>query len=288
MLQVDYEIRTHYYRILYLQERVEQTRLNAEALAGIRDLMEARAQVGEVKELEAIRLRVEHLRARNEAEAALLELDQYRRHLNTFLGNVLPGDFALVGELTADAAEPELGELVRTALPTHPDLLRAAREKEAAAARLMASRVGWIPDPVLSGAFERGLDGEVRTFGVGVQIPLWNQSRAAAEADRQRMVAAQHREDGLRLELEAQLMIHLNHLRLNRQTLRLFQEGLLGEAEASMQIAETSYREGEISLVEYLDARRTHQSIQIEFLRALFDWNVERAALEHAAGGGVL
>ena len=287
-LDVEYEIRMHFFRILFLQELVELTRLNADALAGTRDLMETRAQVGEVKELEAIRLRVEHLRARNAAEAALLELDQYRRHLNTFLGNVLPADFTLVGELAADTPEPELEALVQGALPTHPDLARAAREREEAEHRMKASRMRWLPDPVISGSSERGLDGEIRRVGVGIQIPLWNQSRAATEADRQRMVGAAQREEALRLEVEAQLMIHLNHLRLNRQTLRLFQEGLLEEAETSMQIAETSYREGEISLVEYLDARRTYHSIRIEYFQALYDWNVERAALERAAGGGVL
>jgi cobalt-zinc-cadmium efflux system outer membrane protein len=288
VLAVDYEVRLHFHRILYLERLVEAARLNAEALAGIRELVEARARVGEVKEMEAIRLRVEHLRAANEAEAALLELDQYRRHLNTFLGNVLAEDFTLVGELEAGGVVPDLQELVARSLPEHPELLRAERESDAAGSELRASQTAWLPDPVLSGASQRELDGEVRTLGISLAIPLWNQSRAAAEAGRQRLAAAQRREEALELELEAQLMIHLNHLKLNRQTLQLFQEGLLEEAEASMQIAETSYREGEISLVEYLDARRTYRSIQIDYHQALFDWNVEWAALELAAGGGVL
>ena len=83
-------------------------------------------------------------------------------------------------------------------------------------------------------------------------------------------------------------MIHHNHLRLYAQTLRLFEEGLLQEAEESMEIAETSYRQGEISFMEYLDARRTYHSIQIERQQALYDWNVERATLDRAAGGGTL
>ncbi len=287
-LEVDHEVRLHYFRILYLERLAELSRLNEEALAGIRGLMENRARVGEVKELEAIRLRVEHLRAVNEAEAAVMELDQYRRHLNTFLGNVLPEGFTLVGELRADEIEPTLTELVARALPGHPALLRAVREVEAARNAMKGSRVGWLPDPVLSGSTERALDGEVRKLGVGISIPLWNQSRAALERDRQRLLAAERSLEALRLELEAQMLIHLNHLRVNRRTLQLFQEGLLQEAETSMEIADTSYREGEISLVEYLDARRTYHSIQIQYFEALHDWNVERAALDLAAGGGIL
>lgn len=287
-LDISYEIRLHYYRILYLEEVVELTRLNQEALAEILDLIETRAEVGEVRELEAIRLRVEHMRARNELEAARIELDQYRQHLNTFLGNVLPRDFRLTGTMEPEESEPELVTLLDEVLPRHPLLEKARREEEAAEKSLGEARWGWLPDPVLSGGSRTELDGEIRSFGVGFQIPLWNQSRAAAQASRQQLLEAEFHLEALRLELEAQLLIHHNHLRLNRQTLELFEEGLLQEARTSMEIAETSYREGEISFLDYLDARRTFHSIQIQRLQALYDWHVERAALERAAGGGTL
>ena len=285
VLEVEYEIRLHFYRVLYLRELLRLARLNEEAMAEILELMETRARVGEVKELEAIRLRVEHMRARNEVEAALMELDQFRRHLNTFLGNVLPTDYVLEGELSYDPEEPSLERLTSRVLSDHPALVEAVRMREAARAEWQAARGAWFPSPVISGSSRRVLDGEIRQVGVGIQVPLWNQSRNAARREEEEYRRAAHREEARRMELEAQLMIHHNRLRLARQTLQLFEEGLLAEAETSMEIADTSYRQGEISLVEYLDARRTHQSIQIERQQALFDWNRERAALEQAAGG---
>lgn len=287
-LDVELEIRTHFYRILFLRELVELARLNEEALAEIRALIETRARVGEVRELEAIRLRVEHMKARNERQAAETELDQYRRHLNVFLGNALPETFNLEGSLDTIGVEPSLDWLTREVLPNHPALVRAALERESAEQEVRENRLGWLPDAVLSGSSGRELDGKVRTLGVGLQIPLWNQSRAATEESRERVRVVEHREEALRLELEAILMIHHNHLRLIGQTLQLFEEGLLQEAEESMEIAETSYRQGEVSFMEYLDARRTYHSIQIERQQALFDWHVERATLDRAAGGGTL
>lgn len=288
ILDVDYEIRAHFFRILFLSELLELARLNEEALEAISGLVEVRAELGEVRELEAIRLRVEHLRARNETEAAAMELDQYRRHLNTYLGNVLPPDFRLAGDLAAGEEEPDLAVLTEKVLPSHPALAGAAREREAATAAMRAAGMAWIPGPVVSGSSRREMDGKIRTLGIGLQVPLWNFSRAAVERERQRVRALEERERALRQELEAQVMIHHNHLRLDRRTLALFEEGLLGEAEASMEIAEAGYREGEISFLEYLDARRTYRFIQIDYRQALYDWNVERAALERAAGGGTL
>ena len=285
---IEYQIRTHFYRVLYLQELVRLNRLNEEALDAIRGLIETRAELGEVRELEAIRLRVEHLRAQNEVRAAEIEMEQFRRHLNTFLGNELPEDYALLGTLTSAAFEPDLAALMAERLPRHPALQRAAMERDRAEAQSKASRLAWLPDPVISGTTAKELDGDVKSLGIGIQFPLWNQSRAATDRDRRRFEAASHLEEALRLELEAQLIIHHNHLRLNRQTLSLFEEGLLAEANASMEIAEISYRQGEISFVEYLDARRTYHSIQIEHQQALYDWNVERAEFDRAVGGGTL
>ena len=286
ILDVEYEIRMHYHGILYLQELSRLARLNEEALLAIRGLIETRAAVGEVRQLEAIRLRVEHLRARNELEASELELDQFRKHLNTFLGNALPSDFALVGDATADQEDPDLDHLVSRILLHHPALLAVSRQRQAAAQQRKVSRTAWLPDPVVTGSSARELDGDVRMLGIGIQIPLWNQSRAATERDQQRVLQMEYREGALLLDIQAQLIISHNQLLRARRTIQLFQEGLLAEADASMRIAETSYRQGEVSFVEYLDARRTYQSIQIEYQQALFDWNRQRAALDRAAGGG--
>ncbi len=287
-LEVDREIRRHFYGILYLGEVLELARLNEEALGEVRELIETRARAGEVRELEAIRLRVEHMKAQNELQAAELELAQFRQHLNLFLGGVLPEDYALEGELTADLGVPEWKDLKERLLPRHPLLQQAEKHREAASRRAGVSRFGWIPSPVLSAASGREMDGDIFKLGIGLQIPLWNQSRAAVERDRQILRQREHEKETLRMELEANLMIHHNRLLLDRQALVLFQEGLLEEADASMDIAETGYREGEISLVEYLDAHRTSRSIQIEYLQALYDWNQELAELDRAAGGGIL
>jgi len=288
ILDVDHAIRLHFYRILYLEEILELARLNEEALEEIRGLIETRARAGEVRELEAIRLRVEHMRAQNRTQAAGLELEQFRAQLNSFLGNNLPEEFQLQGELRADGRVPELDPLVQGALLGHPTLRQATLQREAAAEQLKATRIGWLPSPVLSGSSQKELDGDILTFGIGFQIPLWNQSRAAADRERETVRQMEHQEEDVLLGLRARLLIHHNSLRLSGQTLQLFQEGLLTEAEASMAIAEVSYREGEISFVEYLDARRTYQSIQIEFQKALYDWNRELAELDRAAGGGIL
>ena len=102
---VDYEIRLHFYRILYLQELLEVAGLNEDALEEVRGLIETRARAGEVRELEAIRLRVEHMRAQNQVQAVELELAQFRQHLNSGLGTrLVPIHNDYITELTVERA----------------------------------------------------------------------------------------------------------------------------------------------------------------------------------------
>ena len=86
------------------------------------------------------------------------------------------------------------------------------------------------------------------------------------------------------MELTTEIKTKYNKLRLSEQIIQLFLSSLLKEAEASLKIAEVSYKQGEISLVEYLDSQRTYISILKDYQNSLFNWNINRASLEKSIG----
>jgi cobalt-zinc-cadmium efflux system outer membrane protein len=87
-----------------------------------------------------------------------------------------------------------------------------------------------------------------------------------------------------RLDLSTEIAIRLGHLALSTEQIEVFREGLLNQAEVSLRLSETSYRQGEISLLEYLDAQRTYYSILNDYQNSLYSWNLDRAALAKAVG----
>jgi outer membrane protein TolC len=59
----------------------------------------------------------------------------------------------------------------------------------------------------------------------------------------------------------------------------------LGEASrAALRAAEAAYAEGEISLVEWLDAVRAYQEAESSFATLQAEYVIQRAALERAVG----
>jgi outer membrane protein TolC len=287
-LELHFEVSSYYYRIIYLQDRVAVQQRNLENLERTAELVAVRARQGEVRELERLKLQVEAMRARTSLHDTMGELDGARAALDRRLGDALPEGFRLQGVLEAEPASLDSLELQDRMRAGRPALLRSALAVEQARQELAAERGGrLLPSEYLLTAFhEEGLHGRVTGLAVHVPLPfLWD---ARTRRIRQGLAEVTRREQeqrALELELAGAVNDQIRRLRLAGERLTLFREGLLDQADTSLRIAQTTYDAGELSLIDYLDARRTRESIMSDYQASLLEWNVERAALERAIGG---
>ncbi len=287
-LELCFEVSRHYYRILYLQDRVAVQQRNLESLERTVTVVNARARQGEVRELERLKLQVEAMRAHNNLHETEGELAGARAALDRWLGDALPDGFRLSGALEAEPAPLDSLELLARLRAERPALHRSALAVEQARQELAAERGGrYLPSEYLLTAFhEEGLHGRVTGLGISATLPfLWD---ARTRRIRQGLAEVSRREQeqrALELELVGALNDQLRRLRLAGEHLAFFREGLLEQADTALRIAQTTYDAGELSLIDYLDARRTWESIMSDYQASLLEWNVERAALERATGG---
>ena len=141
-----------------------------------------------------------------------------------------------------------------------------------------------LPDFKVSGFSNKELDGSGKGFGISLNIPLWN-FRAKEIAEAQNLALQQKDEyRALEMELSTEIKAKLGRMKLSGQNINLYTTGLLKQAEESLKIAEISYKQGEISLIDFLDSQRTYYSIQKDYNEALFAWNTDKAALAKAVG----
>lgn len=283
-LELTFEIKTVFYNILLLKSLLELSEKNLDSISEIQRLIEKRAQLGEVKQLEAIKLQVETLKAHNEMNRIQTELSLAKEKLNALLNNSLPQNFSIIGNLTHSPVSEKEEFLVTQTLLLYP--LVKMKDFEIQMAQNNLNRIKWqrLPDFKLSGFSHKELDGMNTGIGLSLDIPIWNiQSREIAEAENLLKKTETERR-ALLLDLTTVVKSKLSKLRLSEQTLRLFHTGLLKQAEESLKISEASYREGEISLIDFLDSQRTHYSIMTDYQNSLFTWNVDKAALEKAIG----
>ncbi|MBN1224032.1 MAG: TolC family protein [Candidatus Aminicenantes bacterium] len=283
-LEVIADIKTQFYLILLFSETEKLAAKTAASIKETHKLIVKRAQLGEVKELEAIKLRVEMLKAENELNKIMTELRLAKENLNKSLGNILPPDFDVKGEFAYTPLPLNQESILNAILPKHPLIQGKKQLIEKAESEIRFVKWQRLPDFKLTAFSKKELDGKNQGFGVTLDIPLWNwRSKEIAVAENL-FQKQSHELKKLELELSTEVSSRINRLKLSERTIHLFTGGLLEQAEESLKISETSYKHGEISLIDYLDSQRTYYSILKDYQNALYAWNAEKAALEKTIG----
>jgi len=281
-LEVVFEIREHAFLILLLEAREELARKSLSSLEEAYGLIATQVRLGETRELEGIRLDVEVRMARYQLNTIVTEKRYAAGHLNALLGNTLPEGFTVAGELTWEPLS--IGNRAVEALQSHPLIGRSESDLAYARSQLGLARSLIIPDPAISGFRSEELDGRISGLGISFEFPLWNQN--AKEVSRSRSIAdmMNWELEKTRLDLSTEIALRQGHLALSTEQIGIFEEGLLNQAEVILRLSEISYRQGEISLLEFLDAQRTYYSILNDYQDSLYNWNLDRAALAKAVG----
>jgi cobalt-zinc-cadmium efflux system outer membrane protein len=252
-------------------------------------VMQNRLAAGDVSGYAARRLGLESARYAALAAEMHLERSSALVRLATLTGS--PGDTVLAGA----AADPALSTIP-------PDSVAAwavARAPELRALRLTAGAVGAearlaraerIPTPIASLGYKNeravGMDGSFSGFIAGVSIPLPIADRgrgtvAAAEAETRR-ATAEASADARRVIREAATALAAAQ-QADAQTEAL--QGQLGaESQAALRAAQAAYDEGEITLVEWLDAVRAYQEAEAAYARLVAESIIQRARLERLLG----
>jgi len=173
-LDVTFMIKNFYYDILRQKSRQELARKTLDSVKKIHRLIEKRAKLGEIKELEAIKLYVESLKAQKELNQVQTALILAKEKLNQYLGNILPPDFSTIGRQLYKKTNIDENSILKIALQVHPRI----KEKEARIEQANSnwSYVKWqrFPDFKLSGFSQKEIDGRNTGIGISLDIPLWN------------------------------------------------------------------------------------------------------------------
>jgi outer membrane protein, multidrug efflux system len=258
-------------------------------------LTESRYAAGDVAELDLARVRAEV--ASNEAQA--LALDRRRAELEHALA-------VLIGELSAsltvseglwDGPLPQVPPGVPSAvLARRPDVAAAQRAMQAAQARVGVAQAAWFPDVSLtaSGGFVSTDLGELfkwsaRAWGVGalLSLPIFNGGRREAG-----VLSANAQWDAAAASYREQVLVAFRDVEDQLSALRLLTDQAHAQAQAvdaatrARVLSTSRYRNGFVSQLELLDARRSEFRNRREALQVRAAQYQATVGLIRALGGG--
>ncbi len=258
-------------------------------------LTEKRARAGDVADLDLARVRAEL--AANEAEA--LALDRRRVELETALAVLLgepASSFSLKPSPWTTALPAVPAGLPSELLQRRPDLAAARSQLEAAQARVGVARAAWWPSLSLT-AQGGGVSSEVSdllrsgasTWGIGLlgALPIFDGGRREAGVN-----AAKAQLDGSAIAFREQFLLALKDVEDQLGAITLLQAQEQASARAvsaagqALRLSDARYRNGFVSQLELLDARRSELANKRAALQVRSAQYQATVGLIRALGGG--
>ena len=268
-------LRGSYYDLLLAQDRLAISTDTAELFQRTLAAAELRLKAGDIASSDVARIRVDALRAQNDARA--VEADRRRAQLALAYTIGLEQRAASLEATDAWPAPQATASIeMDRLLERRPDLRAARARIEAAnAARELARslRTRDISAGVQFEHFPDNFGNASNSFGVAISVPLFARYYYEGEIA-QAEAAYDTATDNLertRALARAEMARALSDVTAAAERLARFQEGMLAEAKKSADSAEFAYKNGAIGVMDLLDARRTLRAVQLDAASAQAD-----------------
>lgn len=217
----------------------------------------ARLVEGDISGYEQQRIALEQQRYQKAAAEAAVEFFNSRRRLAFLLDSEQSEAlFEPVGELRSPNQEIDSETLLAQAMQNRPDLQAARAISRSKQAALRAAKWQRLPDASVSVGYKKQVDDfKGAVIQVNLGFPLFDRNqgevRSARAASEQQALTTELLEKQVALEVRQAY----DRYRLYRE---LLDAHITDQPEAVVQIAQFSYAEGEMSLIELLDGVRAY------------------------------
>lgn len=276
-----FDVQNAFVEVLLAKETLALAERNRASFHKIVEISTERVRVGDLAKVELTRTQLAELQFSNAVIQAQSRLRIAKERLQLLMGRAEPSEsFDVTGELRREPLPFTLEELRQQALARRPDYQAMVRDQARSLAELRSQIAQGKVDYTIGAEYRRQ---QAPAFGnllgifFSVPLPVFNrnQGEIARGREEQQQVEARTRalEAGIRNELDAAWQQYDTA----RALLRRIEDGMLEQARRVLVAMEYSYRAGEASLVEFLDAQRAfndtmqgYNEARAEYARSLY------------------
>lgn len=279
-------IKQAYLTVLLRQQILQMLGANLTVLQEIQTKIKRKVEVGEAARYELIKADTELLAAERDYASAQTRIEEAKAILRGMIGN-MPDSFEVKSELPTISTLPSITEL-RQSAENNPYLQQLITAKDSAEAKLKLEQALRFPGLTLKSDFTQ--DPDLNTFRVGVVLPLpvWNRREGQIA---QAAAGIEEADANIRLQkqvLRKEIDSAYQRTVIASNQLKVFENGLLQQSQATLSRAEAAYKFGERGILEYLDAQRVNRDVKRDYLIAKFDYFFSVLQIERFIGSDLV
>jgi len=270
---------------------LELARGNLQAFNDVVQINTERVRTGDLSQVELSRSRLAAMQFQNDVRQQELKLRVARNHLGTLIGRGSGGDVLdVTGDLRDDQQPIDYTTLSRRALETRPDVGAMRTDQARTTADLRLQLANGKIDYTISGEYHReeggGLHGNSYLLALSVPLPVFNRNQgevARAEAQ-QDQAGAKIR--ALENDVSSEVANAYASYSASRDVVNTIEQQMLTQARDVRSTTEYSYRRGEASFIEFLDAVRAYNDTMQNYNAARAEYARSLYTLDSISGGG--
>ncbi len=281
------DVKRTYYTALAPRTEIDNLESVRSLLSGFLESTLSRYQGGNISFVEVLRFKVELARVDNDLIEARHKVAVQQRELNLMLGPPAETPHILTDRLEFTPFTKTLEAVQAESLKDSQSLRIAGMVVQQFNQGMKLARMGYYPD-FRVGAFQfnsPSSNSNDWTAEVALEIPLWGwweQKGKLREAGalREGQVI---RQEALERAIQGSLASAFERVKAAETQIKMFQTSLLIDTDDALQSAITEYQFNRIDALNLLDIYRTYKATQVEYTRALLNYQMALVGLEVAA-----
>ena len=261
---------------------------NLAAFTNVVSINVDRVRTGDLAEVELARSRLAALQFQNDVEQQDTKLAIARGRLAVLIGRKATEALDVTGNLRRDADAVDRSALEARALTARPDLRAARSDQARSAADLRLQLANAKIDYTISGEYHRmqggGLVGNDYGIYFSTPLPIFNRNQGEVARAQSQQSQLETRTRALEADVTGDLDAAFTDYTSARRIVERIETSMLDQARDVRATMEYSYRRGEASLVELLDAVRAFNDTTRSYNEARADYAHSLYALDAISG----
>src|SRR5580700_5485189 len=248
-------------------------------------LSEASHNAGAMSDGDLLKIKLQLLQFQMDVSSARLARVQALASLRQLAGyESLPENYQVVGDLQYQAVPQSEDDLKAMALRQRPDLRAAQQGVTSAQSQLSLAQANGKKDVNAQINYTHVAALSSASLFASIQLPIFDRNQG--EIARTGYAITQSQE--LASEQSSLVLTDVANsyeaLRTDDQVVQLYQSGYLKQAQDSLNISAYAYQRGAGTLLDFLDAERSHRAIEFAYRQALASYMVALEQLRQAVG----
>ncbi|MFZ6773325.1 TolC family protein [Undibacterium sp. SXout7W] len=278
--QLQIAVSAAYVDLLAAQHKLRISQENKELFRLTLTAADKRKKAGDIAGADVARVRIDALRAENDAKQAAVDFLRAQTALSYLIGIPVAPDAIRAADAWTDTDIQQMDIAIEDIIQRRSDVQAAKARVKAAISAKQLALAARTRDVSVGVQYEHypvsqsNQLGSGNSYGVAIQIPLFTRYEFQGEI-RVAEVALNAAEENVNKVIDsarAEFQVALATAKSSQEQVNRFRQELIPAARTSAEAAEFAFKNGAIAVMDVLDARRIYKATELDAINAQADF----------------